>query len=211
MSCVYLQTKTYDFNFPCSHEPSWGHLVDRWYQLDAAAYGLSQAYSVWASEVLDRPRMIILASPLGSTETDFRFVQAGAMSPSKFVHTLPNSRGGPLLQLMNWSGPLLCLQSDPFTQVSAVNEAADFARQGRGEVWVFGVQKRAEASYQSRLYRLSEKMIEPAQTLLTLSPAHIREPMPSDADLCQWLDQSGDKEPFCLPDRYMLSKRTPQS
>lgn len=122
------------FPFPTTETPSWANQVERWYQADAPAYGLCELYSRYLVDG-PRPKMIFLASPAGSNATDFSFAQSGATSPAKFAHTLPNIRATGLLQVMNWQGPLLCLQTDPTTITGALCEAAEMA--SRGPVWIF--------------------------------------------------------------------------
>lgn len=139
----------FQFTFPSVETPSWAAKVDRWYQLDAYAFGITQAYAVLRSELKTRPDFIFLASPGSSNETDHLFTSTGAASPSKFVHTLPNSRSASLLQVMEWTGPLLCLQSDPNTKEAAIEEARQFVKGGIQNVWVAGVEKTGPQKYRS--------------------------------------------------------------
>jgi hypothetical protein len=122
---ICLNTFKYECEFPATVTPDWAPKVERWYQLDQAAYSIAQSYSHLKAE-LDlggRSDLILLASPLASNATDRSFATSGASSPSKFVHTLPNVRAVPLLQVMDWAGPLLCVQNDPHTVKSALEQA----------------------------------------------------------------------------------------
>lgn len=119
-----------NFEYPVKTEPEWAPQVERWYQLDAAAYGVTELY-YRNRKKLPLPGRIFLASPGASNHTDRQFAQ-GAPSPSKFVHTLPNIRSAPLLQVMKWSGRVFCIQKDPETITSALLEAANVG----GVSWV---------------------------------------------------------------------------
>src|SRR5258708_38429533 len=100
-----LKWLSLDYEFPAKAEPQWKDLVQRWYQLDAYAYGLSEGAKTWQKSLLN-PNLLILASPMASNETDKTFVEKGATSPAHFAHTLPNIRCSPLCQVMRWSGPV---------------------------------------------------------------------------------------------------------
>lgn len=109
--------------YPALETPSWASKSDRWYQLDQPAYSLAQAYSVLQPKLGRAPDYLILASPGASNQTDRDFAKTGAVSPSKFVHTLANIRASSLLQVMEWAGPMLCLQNDPRTREAALMQA----------------------------------------------------------------------------------------
>jgi len=110
--------------------------MERWSQLDEAAQNLCAAYWEKRSALGAPPDWIILASPGASNHTDRQFVTAAVPSPAKFVHTLPNVRGAALLQLMQWSGPVLCIQKDPETLETALSEAQALAKSESARVWV---------------------------------------------------------------------------
>ncbi len=116
----------------------WQERVERWYQLDDAAKILCETYWQKREELGANPDWLILASPGASNQTDHKFVSAPTPSPATFVHTLPNIRGAPLLQLMQWTGPVLCIQKDPNTLTSALAEAMALARSEEARVWVAG-------------------------------------------------------------------------
>lgn len=117
------QTLSAKIPFPAKETPTWAAMSDRWYQLDQPGYSLPQAFTLLKEDLGALPDLILLASPQASNPTDRDFARSGANSPSKFVHTLPNIRAVSLLQAMEWSGPLLCVQNDPSTLESAVEEA----------------------------------------------------------------------------------------
>jgi hypothetical protein len=129
----------FDFIHPAPVEPLWKNKVDRWYQLDASAYGLAEFYQQYASELGTHPDLIVLASPAASNLTDRQFVSLGAQSPAKFVHTLPNIRISPLCQVMAWNGPVLCLQNGKNTLESALTEAKYLLDDCNQNIWVLSV------------------------------------------------------------------------
>jgi len=94
-------------NFP---EPAWKGKVERWYQIDPPSFALCESY--WQNQDFlgEAPDMILLNSPQASFKTDQMFCKT--LSPSKFVHTLPNVRTSALFQLIPWRGPLLSLVGD---------------------------------------------------------------------------------------------------
>lgn len=145
MKAIRFNWHSFSFVHPTGREPAWKAKVPRWSQLDAAAYGLAEAFTSWNGQ-LQRPQLIVLASPGASNETDRRFTKSGASSPSLFVHTLPNIRCSPLLQVMEWSGPVLCIQNDPATITTALIEAAWLVSGARAAtVWVMSVVQEGEA------------------------------------------------------------------
>lgn len=134
----------WSFRHPVTSEPRWGGRVDRWYQLDAAAYGLAESYDRLRGPLGPAPGLLILASPGASNETDVEFAKAGAQSPARFVHSLPSVRSSAFCQVSGWSGPMLCLQRDPGTVGSALVQAALWIEAFSGErssrpVWIASV------------------------------------------------------------------------
>ncbi len=125
-------------------DPLWQDRVERWYQLDTAAYSLCEAGYQLQTKQWTRPDLIILSSGSGSNATDLEFARGGANSPSKFVHTLPNVRGSVLCQLLDWHGPVICLQDGNKTLISGLNEAISFLPNGepsgRSCVWIFTIE-----------------------------------------------------------------------
>lgn len=129
---------THAFVFPVTTAPPWAANVERWYQLDAYAFGMADAAYAWRRD--PAPELVFLASPGGSNATDSEFARAGARSPALFVHSLPNVRSSAFCQVLNWHGPLYCLQHDPATFAEATEEARrDFRLSGRN-TWVIGIE-----------------------------------------------------------------------
>jgi 3-oxoacyl-(acyl-carrier-protein) synthase len=126
------------FSHPVKTAPAWASDVERWYQLDAFAFGMADAAHAWSGDV--RPDLVILASAGGSNMTDAEFATAGARSPALFVHSLPNVRSSAFCQVLKWHGPLFCLQSDPDTFEQATGEARRHFRATGETVWVLGVE-----------------------------------------------------------------------
>ncbi len=114
----------------------WQNRVERSHQLDEAAQILCATWWEKRYSMGPLPDWLILASPSASNWTDAHFVRSEMPSPSKFVHTLPNVRGAALLQLMNWHGPVLCIQNDPHTVHTALLEATMLAVSEKARVWV---------------------------------------------------------------------------
>ena len=116
------------FEFPTTQTPLWHERVDRWYQLDALSFGLTQAVWTWSQDQqFQLSTALVLACPGASNESDYAFASMGATSAQKFAHTLPNIRLSPVAQLMNWNGLSLCVQNDPNTLSVGLREAAGLA------------------------------------------------------------------------------------
>jgi 3-oxoacyl-(acyl-carrier-protein) synthase len=129
---------TLPFAFPVKAAPDWAARVERWYQLDAYAFGLAEAAYAWCTDTL--PEVLYLASPSGSNVTDAEFARAGARSPALFVHSLPNVRSSAFCQVAGWHGPIYCLQNDPGTFAKAVEEARRAFRTNGKRAWVLGIE-----------------------------------------------------------------------
>ncbi len=142
---------SFKYDYPTKTQPEWAPQVERWYQLDAAAYGLTELYWRHRAELRPLPDQIFLASPGASNLTDWQFA-SGPPSPSKFVHTLPNIRSAPLLQVMKWSGRVFCIQKDPSTIVAAIHEASHVG----GRSWVVSAFGSADAGFEAHIFVLDE-------------------------------------------------------
>ncbi|MBI3556414.1 MAG: hypothetical protein HY074_09145 [Deltaproteobacteria bacterium] len=153
------------FSFPAQNEPVWAAKVDRWYQLDACAYGLSQAWWQLKESLGPRPAFLILASPGASNETDLAFARSGAISPSKFVHTLPNVRASALCQVMDWAGPMLCLQNGSRTLLGGIREGAGLLSPQWPRIWVMSMTSDGAGHYETHVFVLSadETLAGPAR------------------------------------------------
>ncbi len=141
----------HEFRFPTKLAPKWAAQVERWYQLDAFAFGMAEAAERWSADV--RPDVVFLASAGGSNATDAEFAAAGARSPALFVHSLPNVRSSAFCQVLDWHGTLYCFQTDPDTFERATDEARRYFRSTGKRVWVLSIEKTADA-YLARRFRI---------------------------------------------------------
>jgi hypothetical protein len=214
MNPIHVQYLNFRFEHPAKEEPIWKGLIERWYQLDAFAYGLAQAYTIWKPRIQSTPAMILLASPQASNETDFQFARGGATSPAKFVHTLPSIRCSPLCQVMEWSGPVVCIQSDPFTQVQALRDAAALLESGKtAPIWVISVFNTAPAKvgggYEAQAFILSRNAEKSDLHIVQeLQKINCRNPLQNDHELQKWL-RSESSDAYPLPGGFELRKAVP--
>jgi hypothetical protein len=181
MSSAYLNYRR--FTLDEQREPQWKDKVSRWSQLDGPAFALAEFYWVNKSN-LSKPSMLLLASPGASNNTDRRFVLAESVSPSLFVHTLPNIRCSPLFQVMEWSGSVICIQNDPHTILAGLREALGFVSESRPVVWVVGV----TSEKQKHTVHCFEVSATKKGTYRIDSDSSIRPTKLSDADLLRWLE-----------------------
>ena len=130
------------YSFPRSSPPSWAEKVDRWHQLDAYSFGMIDAYARF-QDSLETPELILLASPSASNDADRQFVLSKGKSPAKMVHTLPNVRSSSLVKFMGWGGPVLCLQKDPQTLLTAIVEGLDLLEPSYRNLTIWGVVNQA--------------------------------------------------------------------
>jgi hypothetical protein len=185
--------------------------------MDAAAFGLAQAQYEWNKSSNDRPSFLILASPGASNQTDRAFSQSGASSPQKFVHTLPSVRCSPLCQILDWSGPMLCLNQDPETILLALREAADLAdliNEGHSQVWVYSVTA-YEGRHAAHCFKIGGQALRKWALRKKTTVCASEKPNAkndaknemNDRDFIDWLlgDQSGNSV-FLLPGGYELRK-----
>jgi hypothetical protein len=122
---------------PSKAEPAWSAKIDRWYQLDEVSYAFCEALHQWDYlKEAPRPDVIFLALPGASNLADFDFVQSGAVSPAKFVYTLPNICVAVIFQMLGFSGKVYCLHKGSETIPFAEQEAREMAKQGK-KAWVF--------------------------------------------------------------------------
>ena len=118
-------------------EPAWSTKVDRWYQLDEVSYSFCEALHQWnyLSDV-QKPDVILLALAGASNLADFDFVNTGAISPAKFVYTLPNICISVIFQMLGYNGKVYCFHQGNQTLEFAENEAREMAKSGK-KVWLF--------------------------------------------------------------------------
>ena len=193
MKQVFMNVHFHEFVHPAPSEPAWSSKVARWSQLDFAAYGLVEAYERLKTG-LSKPSFIFLASPGASNETDRKFALGGGTSPSLFVHTLPNIRCSPMLQVMEWSGPVLCVQNDPHTFVSGVREAFELVSSENPVIWVAAIEYRAFGAHASFILELNGKSGD--FVIVDDGGARVQE-AGGDRDWIEWLE-TGDGD-FLLP------------
>jgi hypothetical protein len=198
MSALAVYRKL-DFSFPSQEEPKWASQIDRWYQLDAYAHGLAEAYFTLSSSAQTPPSMIILASSGASNHTDFQFARTGAMSPSKFVHTLPNVRGSSLCQIMGWKGPMLSIQNDPQTQITALREAVDLLDQSRQRIWVWSV----SGTYTVHWFEVGVDVASAGERGFKIESASEAGESLTDSAFHEWL-ATGNSNTFVLPGNYVM-------
>lgn len=115
--------------------PEWAPLVERWYQLDAPSYLLCQTYWESKNRLGSPPELILLNSPQSSFATDKGFCQS--LSPSKFVHTLPNVRSSAFLQVIEWRGPLFSFVDEKAKILKYAEHVLNKTPVGR--IWVLHV------------------------------------------------------------------------
>lgn len=198
-----LTTFVHDYAYPAKSEPVWASRIERWTQLDAASFGLAEAYTRAREKMVTPPSAVFLASPTASNVTDLNFAASGARSPAKFVHTLPNIRSAVLLKLADWEGPMYCLQRDPRTVSTALIEAADLLRAGNpGPVWVASVFE----SSNRVLLGVLEKTSGASPFSVELS-ATANEPA-KDPEILSWFSPGGTHHPprLSLAPRWEIVK-----
>jgi len=188
-----LEFAQLQYSFPTPEVPSWSAKVDRWYQLDAPAYGLAQAFSRQVLPAGHVPSMILLASAGSSSETDFLFAKADVPSPSRFVHTLPSVRAVPLMQVMGWQGPVLCFQNDPFTWLTGIEEALGLCDSTNPEIWIVGARPLDGSNWSAHFARLMHSDNSDPSARLLIEPLKSRKNDPfktrsTDADFWRWLE-----------------------
>lgn len=201
MDLTYRSHAIEEQEFPAPREPDWAPHVDRWNQLDEAAFALIQAYWKWNSKedvALVNPALIVLASPGASNATDWAFAHTGAVSPARFAHTLPNTRGTALLQAMGWTGPLLCVQNGSRTLASGLAEGAyALSAGGRTAVWVLGVAQGQDAEPRARTFGFFLRASQsgaPGLEIIKEKSAAKATGLPSDAELLKWLEDGTSSE-----------------
>lgn len=210
---MILNHLVHPFTSDRSQVPAWHLKVDRWYQLDGAAYGLVDAYFSCLPKLLCRPDFIFLASPSASNQTDFEFVESGAISPSLFVHTLPNIRSAPLLQAMEWAGPLLCLQMGCQTLISACVEAAQMALNSQQNVWILSVfQNRKDLQNEIHIFEIlapktSARLRVKHEVILSDQRAGLLSEIVDD-DLLNWLEEKTRHSEFKISASMKIKRGT---
>lgn len=183
--------------FPAKDPPAWASRVERWVQLDPFAFLLPEAFSRWSGNLPSRPARMLLSGFGASNLTDSAFALAGAVSPTKFVHTLPNIRASALLAVMGWRGPVLSLHRDPCTLAAALREGL----RGREETWVWHVTERTADLF---VLNVPEG---PYQVLPRSGREVAREAgaAPEDARILDWFSRSGGVN-FELSEQWVVRR-----
>lgn len=124
---VGINVLNFSIETPAVVEPAWAAEVPRWHQLDDATFAVVEAayqFRTRFSEVwqASRPAAVWLASRGGSNLADYEFVQRGSRSPSRFVGTLPSIKSSSLALMMNWRGPVFCVQNGKRTVEQGLSE-----------------------------------------------------------------------------------------
>jgi hypothetical protein len=178
-------------------QPEWADKVERWYQLDPAAFVMADAYWTFRAQLKEPPHWLLLASPGASNFTDAQFATATSPSPAKFVHTLPNIRGCSLLQLMKWTGLVLCLQKDPGTILFALSEAFRLAETEEKAIWIASSHQVGE-DWAAEIYTVGQEGYLEVRS----NPEAL--PSTRDDEWFQWLDGSQRK---IVADGYEIIKK----
>jgi hypothetical protein len=144
---------------------------------------------------------MIVSSPRASNATDRAFTSSGASSPSKFVHTLPNIRAVSLLQVMEWRGPLLCVQDDPQTIRHAIDLALAYFESDAElrSVWVLSFD---DTNFQTSFFVLSRS--PRGSVLLERCAKELARAGGADQNWLDWVCK-GAPSRFNLTDRYQAS------
>lgn len=125
---IFGKSLTFAVKTPTISEPSWCNEVPRWRQLDDVTFAVVEAAAQFRLQHKNewdtyRPHSLWLADQGGSNAADAFFVEGGSRSPSRFVGTLPSIRSSSLTLLMDWHGPVLCLQNGSRSTASGLAEA----------------------------------------------------------------------------------------
>lgn len=117
-------------------EPAWSQRVDRWHQLDEISFCFCEALHRWdLLKDYPQPDIIFVASPGASNLADQDFAASDGGSPAKFVFTLPNICASVILQILQKTAKVYCIQQGENTYERALQEARAFAQAGKN-VWV---------------------------------------------------------------------------
>ncbi len=104
-----------------TREPAWSGKIKRWSQLDAASFIVAEA-THQARDFIGNSQQVILLSTQGSGRSDHLFAHHSKISPSYFVHTLPNVRGLAFGSISAWEGPVFCFSQGKYSLVKCFHE-----------------------------------------------------------------------------------------
>jgi hypothetical protein len=119
---INLNYKLHSVVLDRSITPLWSEKIKRWSQLDDASLVLAHV----AHDNLDFLtwdfNQLVLVSNQGSGKTDYQFVTDAKISPSNFVHTLPNVRSVVFSMATGWEGEMFCLSHGKNTLLNFLKE-----------------------------------------------------------------------------------------
>lgn len=104
-----------------SIEPDWSSKIKRWSQLDNESFVVAEATQRSLS-LLGNPDQLIILSSQGSAHTDYLFAHSKKISPTYFVHTLPNVRSLAFSSITSWEGPVFCFSQGKYSLVRFLYE-----------------------------------------------------------------------------------------
>ena len=143
--------------YPAISAPDWAARVERWTQLDEVTFCFCESLHRWDYlKDQKRPGKIFLAIEGASNLADFEFVQSKALSPAKFVYTLPNVCLAVLLKLVEFQGPAFCFHKGRESILFARAEAQAFANHGES-VWLFASPAELIENKRQILFEIYEK------------------------------------------------------
>lgn len=120
---LYLDCHYHTLSLDRTLTPEWASKIKRWSQLDEASLALAEATHQSLEFFSGGFDQLILTSSQGSFFTDRQFVTDTKLSPSNFVHTLPNVRSVVFSILTEWVGPMYCFSQGEHSLVSFFHEA----------------------------------------------------------------------------------------
>lgn len=133
-----------------THEPAWAGKIKRWSQLDKESLAVAEATSRYLP-FLGNPQQLIILSSQGSSQTDSLFAHSKKISPSYFVHTLPNVRSLVFSTLTAWEGPVFCFSQGKYSLVRFLHEVATVHHQVKTLILNLN---RVEQVYQCDFYKV---------------------------------------------------------
>lgn len=145
-----LDYRLNDIQVDFGKAPAWANKIQRWSQLDAQSYAVAESTFRHLDFFSDIDQFIILSSQ-GSFQTDYLFAHGAKLSPSSFVHTLPNIRSLAFSQISGREGVMFCFSQGKHSLIKFFNEAI-IAHQTKVSL-VLNLNKRG-AFYECDFYRL---------------------------------------------------------
>ncbi|MEK2688055.1 hypothetical protein [Bdellovibrio sp. GT3] len=118
-------------------EPVWKDKIPEWEKLSETSYAFCEAIHQW-EYLKERPRpdVIFLAIPKGCNLADFEFVADDAKNAHKFIFTFPNMNASIIMQMLGFSGRVLCFSNGEKTAEFAINECKEMEKAEK-TAWLF--------------------------------------------------------------------------